>query len=56
MFSIVWLRIPQSKPEALLSSFSKLLKEIKPEDFKGKFIILYEDRFEFSSLNSSVEE
>ena len=50
MFSIVWLKIPQDKPEELLSSFSKLLKEIKPEDFKGKLIILSEDKFEISPL------
>ena len=50
IFSIVWLRISQSKPETLLKEFSKLLKEIKPEEFKGKLITLYEDRFEVSKL------
>ena len=50
IFSVVWLKIPQSKPELLLSSFSKLLQEIKPEDFKGNLITLHEDRFEVSPL------
>ena len=50
IFSIVWLRIPQRKIESLKQSFSKLLKETKPEEFKGKFIVLYEDRFEVSNL------
>src|SRR3989344_4020403 len=46
IFSVVWLKIPQNKPESLFESFSKLLKEIKSEEFKGKLIKLYEDRFE----------
>ena len=50
LFSIIWLRIPQDKPESLLSAFSKLLKETKPEDFEGKLITLYEDKFEISEL------
>ena len=50
IFSIVWLRIPQDKPESLLSSFSKLLKETKSEDFDGKFITLYEDKFTVEPL------
>ena len=50
IFSVVWLRIPQKHPELLLNSFSKLIKETKPEDFEGKFIALYEDRVEVSSL------
>ena len=51
IFSIVWLRIPQDKPESLILSFSKLLNEIKPEDFKGNLITLYEDRFEVSPIS-----
>ena len=51
IFSVIWLRIPQDKPEALLNSFSKLIKKIKPQDFEGKFITLYENRFEISSLS-----
>jgi len=51
IFSVVWLRIPQDKPESLLREFSKLLKETKPEDFEGKIIILYEDRFIVKSLS-----
>jgi len=53
IFSVVWLRIPQNKPEALLNSFSKLLKETKSEDFEGKFITLYEDRFTLEPLSSA---
>jgi len=53
IFSVVWLRIPQNKPEVLLSSFSKLLKETKPEDFEGKIITLHEDKFEIESIPSS---
>ena len=53
IFSIVWLRVPQDKAEELLNSFSKLLNEIKPKDFEGKFIILYEDKFEIKPLSSS---
>ena len=49
IFSIVWLRIPQDKPESLISSFSEL---IETKDFEGKFITLYENRFEVSSLDS----
>ena len=54
IFSIILLRILQDKPESLIEQFSKLIKEVKPEDFEGKFIILYEDKFEISSLNSSL--
>ena len=50
IFSVIWLRVPQEKPEELLSSFSKLLKETKPKDFEGKLIMLYEDKFESSEL------
>jgi predicted nuclease of predicted toxin-antitoxin system len=51
IFSIVWLRIPQDKPEILLREFSKLLNEVKPKEFKGKFITLYEDRFTIEPLS-----
>ena len=50
IFSVVWLRIPQRKIESSKQSFSKLLNEVKPEEFKGKFIILYEDKLEISEL------
>jgi len=53
IFSIVWLKVPQDKTKELLISFSKMLKETK--DFEGRFITLYEDRFEVSSLNSHKE-
>ena len=38
IFSVVWLRISQSDPRSLITSFEKLLKELKT--FKGKLIIL----------------
>jgi len=50
IFSLIWLRIPQRKIESLKHLFSKLLKETKPEEFKGKLIMLYEDKFESSKL------
>ena len=54
IFSVVWLRIPQDKPEALLESFSILLKDkSKPEDFEGFLIELSEDgRFKSSPIKS----
>ena len=55
IFSIIWIRIPQDKSEFLIKEFSKLLKETKPEDFVGKFITLYENRFEVSPINSPKE-
>jgi len=51
IFSVVWLRrIPQSKPELLISAFSKLLDENPSENFEGRLIKLYPDRFEISEL------
>ena len=38
IFSVVWLRISQSDADSLITSFEKLLKELKT--FKGKLIIL----------------
>ena len=52
IFSIIWLRIPQDKPEAFLSAFSKLLKKkSEPKDFEGYLITLKEDDFEVSPLS-----
>ncbi len=45
IFSIVWSKIPQDKLDSLISSFSKLLEETKPEDFEGNLIKLYEGKF-----------
>jgi len=52
IFSVVWLRIPQDKPESLLKEFSKLLKENSPENFEGNLIILKEDGFEVYPIPS----
>ena len=55
IFSVVWLRIPQDKPKALLESFSILLKDkSKPEDFEGFLIKLWEKgKFKSSPIKSS---
>lgn len=51
LFSLILLKIPQDKPEVLLESFSRLIKEkTKPEDFEGKLFILKEQGFEISTL------
>jgi len=55
IFSVIWSKVPQDKLESLISSFSKLLKETKPEDFEGNLITLYEDRFEIESIPSKLE-
>ena len=56
IFSVVLLKIPQDKPDALLKSFSKLLKsKSKPEDFEGFLITLKEDKFEVSPIISLKE-
>lgn len=38
VFSVIWLRIPQNDPGALISSFKKLLSEFK--DFWGRLVVL----------------
>lgn len=57
MFSVIWLRIPQDKPKALLESFAVLLKDkSKPEDFEGFLIELKEDgKFESSPIPSKED-
>ncbi|MBI2547037.1 MAG: DUF5615 family PIN-like protein [Candidatus Aenigmarchaeota archaeon] len=55
IFSVIWLRIPQDKPDALLESFSVLLKDkSKVEDFEGFLIELREGgEFKSSPIKSS---
>lgn len=48
IYSVIWLRIPQNKPEVLTASFEKLLSECK--DFSGKTIILSESDWQDLSL------
>ena len=56
LFSVVWLRVPQDKPESLLKSFSLLLKsKSKPEDFEGFLITLKDGDFEISKLFSEFK-
>lgn len=50
IFCVVWLRIPQYKPEALIASFTKLLKSIKSKDLSGTLVILKEGSYEILSL------
>ena len=51
IFSVVWLRIPQNKPESLLLSFSKLLeKKSKSTDFEGQSVTLNENEFKLSPI------
>lgn len=40
IYSVVWLKTPQNKPDILVKSFEKLLSECK--NFSGKVIILSE--------------
>lgn len=44
VFCIVWLRIPQSDPQTLISSFVKLLSEFT--SFEGKLIVLKPNKWE----------
>ena len=55
IFSVIWLRVPQDKPEALLKSFSKLLKDkSKPEDFEGYLVTLKDGDFEVSRIFDAI--
>lgn len=40
IYSVIWLRIPQNKPDPLIKSFEKILFECK--NFAGRIIILNE--------------
>ena len=51
VFSVIWLRTPQDRPDLLIKSFSMLLKENPPENFEGNLIILYEETFEVLPLS-----
>lgn len=53
VFSVVWLRIPQNNREALLTSFEKLLNEIK--SFSGKFIFLKIGEWDEFQLGEELE-
>ena len=56
IFSVIWLKIPQEKPEPLLNAFSKLVKEKpSPEDFEGNLVVLGEEDFEISPIPSSTK-
>lgn len=52
IFCVIWLRIPQYKPEALIASFTKMLKSIANKDIGGTLIILREGSHEISALPS----
>jgi predicted nuclease of predicted toxin-antitoxin system len=52
IFCVIWLRIPQYKPEALIASFTKLLKSITNKDLTGTLVILKEGSHEIISLHT----
>ncbi len=39
IFGVIWLKIPQDKPQTLTHAFGKLLNECK--DFSGKIVTLF---------------
>ncbi|MDO8460703.1 MAG: DUF5615 family PIN-like protein [Nanoarchaeota archaeon] len=53
LFSLVWIRVSQNNEELLIDSFSKLLRELDSKDFKGKLIVLYEEKFEVTQLTEA---
>lgn len=53
VFSVIWLRISQSDSNALITSFEKLLKELKT--FKSKLVILNERGWEEFPLFQEVK-
>lgn len=53
IFSVVWLRIDQFDPRSLITSFEKLLKELKT--FKGKLITLDKKSWEEFPLFKEVK-
>lgn len=52
VFCIVWLRLPQSDPQILISSFVKLISEFS--GFKGKLIVLEPNKWEDFPLTETV--
>lgn len=51
VFSIIWLAIPQQKPDVLLAAFNKLLNDKqKVSDFEGNLIKLTEHKYEIQPL------
>ncbi len=52
VFCVVWLRIPQSDPQTLISSFVKLLSEFT--SFEGKLIVLEPNNWEDFPLTEDV--
>jgi len=53
VFSVVWLRIPQSSPEKLISSFENLVENLK--DFSEMLIILRTNRWDELPLSLEVK-
>lgn len=50
IFSVVWLRIPQSDKKKLIDSFDSLLEKV--DSFEGKIIVLKADNFSISSFEN----
>tara|TARA_Y100000034_G_C6719661_1_gene318354 strand:- start:26 stop:430 length:405 start_codon:yes stop_codon:yes gene_type:complete len=55
IYSIILLKVPQNKPESLITSFKKFPKENSIKNFEGKLITLYEDEFDVESLATKYE-
>lgn len=53
IFSVVWLKIAQYDAESLITSFEKLLKELKV--FKGKIILLTPKGWEELSAGKEIK-
>lgn len=52
VFCVVWLRIPQSDPQTLISSFVKLLSEFT--SFEGKLIVLESNKWKDFPLTEEI--
>jgi len=48
IYSVVWLRVPQSEPDLLVESFLEMIDEVS--HFKGKLIVLYKSKYEIFPL------
>ena len=51
IFSVIWLKLPQEKPESLLHAFDRLLKKIgSAGNFEGNTIVLTEEKIEIAPI------
>ena len=54
VFAVLWLKIPQDRPDLLVASFQKLIRECS--EFKSKLIILWPNKWDDFSLPFKVKE